>query len=91
MPYLFDMDDPDIPQDKRGEYYRIIRAIPTDRKLRAVCEMNALQRDVLAAGVRVLYPGISEREITAKLSWLWLPDELWEKVYGRRQREADKE
>jgi len=91
MPYLLDIDDPDIPQHKRGEYYRILRAIPPGRKLRAVMELNDLQRDVLAAGVRALYPGISEREIAAKLTWLWFPDDLWEKVYGSRRRETSEE
>jgi hypothetical protein len=54
-------------------------------------ELNDLQRDVLAAGVRALYPGISEREIAAKLTWLWFPDDLWEKVYGSRRRETSEE
>jgi hypothetical protein len=91
MPYLLDWDDPDIPQHKRAEYHRILRAIPSGRKMEAACELMSVQRDVLAAGVRALFPGISGRDITAKLAWLWLPDALWKKVYGKCESKADKE
>ena len=91
MPYLLDWDDPDIPQHKRAEYHRILRAVPRGRNLEAACELGALQKSVLAAGVRALYPGITQREIAAKLAWLWFPDALWEKVYGKCESKADEE
>ena len=91
MPNLLDIDDPDIPLHKRDEYLRIIGAIPPERKIRAVCELSDLQRDVLAAGVRSLHPEISERDVTAKLAWLWLPDDLWKKVYGSGRCETKEE
>lgn len=91
MSVLLEIDNPDVAPHKRDEYLSILRAIPPGRAIEAVCELNDLQRNLLAAGVRELYPGMSDREVAAKIAWLWLPDDLWEKAYGPQSPYMNKE
>lgn len=91
VPNLFDWDDPHIAEHKRDEYHKILRAIPPGRKLEAAFEMNGIERNLIAAGIRALYPEASDRQVTEKLAWLFLPDELWEKAYGPGSAWANKE
>ena len=82
MVYLLEWNDPDIPENLRDEYHEILRAVPSGRKIEAACQLTDLRNDVLRAGIRAMHPEFSERQVTAKLSRLWLPENLWEKVYG---------
>jgi hypothetical protein len=91
MAVLLEVDDPDVAPHKREEYLSILGAIPPGRRIQAVCELHEIGKNLLAAGIQELYPGISDREVTAKIAWLWFPDDLWEKAYGPDSRYMTKE
>lgn len=91
MGQLLEIDNRDIAPHKREEYMRILQAIPPGKTIEAVCQLSDLERQLMLAGMRELYPELSHREFVAKIAWLWLPDDLWKKVYGPDSKYMNRE
>jgi len=82
MGRLLELDDSQILPDRRDEYFRIIRAIPIEQTWNALGELADMERQLLMAGIRALYPELSHRQVVAKMASLWFTDDMWEKAYG---------
>ena len=72
-----------MPPHVRQKYMDIVRAIPPGRKLKSAFELSDLVREMMLAGVRSRYPGISDEQARMEVIRQVLPPDLLRKAYGR--------
>ena len=63
-------------------FYEIQRRRPAGEKANDVFELMAWAIELAERGVRMRYPGISEREVFLRAAALRIPRELMIKAYG---------
>ncbi|HSQ27097.1 MAG TPA: hypothetical protein VLM80_08225 [Anaerolineales bacterium] len=61
---------------------KLLREVPTWRKMEMLVSLNASAHEIAKAGLRKRFPSADEREITRRLADLLLGEELAKKVYG---------
>ncbi|TRZ53400.1 hypothetical protein D4S03_01840 [bacterium] len=61
---------------------RLLRAVPSWRKLEMLAQLNSSARLLALSGLRQRYPQAGEDELRRRLAGLLLGEELARKVYG---------
>jgi hypothetical protein len=65
---------------------RRLAAATPDEKLRAAAEQRRITTELVRAGLRARFPGLSEEEIEFKRGELTCGSETWRMICERRQR-----
>ncbi len=61
---------------------KLLRDVPTWRKMEMLVSLNASAHELAKAGLRIRFPKADENEISRRLADLLLGEELAKKVYG---------
>jgi hypothetical protein len=61
--YFFTMDIK--PRPNHARYIDILRAMPAEKKVEKVFELNDMARELCLQGLRQRHPGITEQELTS--------------------------
>ena len=71
-----------MPENVRQEYLKIIRRIPSSKRMEAAAELSDMVRDMMAAGIRAANPGISDEDVFKEIVKRTLPADLVKAAYG---------
>ena len=72
----------DTHPDMEDLQIKLLREVPTWRKMEMLVSLNASAQQLARAGLRKRFPKADESEITRRLADLLLGEELAKKVFG---------